>query len=115
MTISTRSIGALAAASIGGADETAANAALASIDAKIDVITTHRADYGAAQSRFESAIANLQIGVENQAAARSRIMDADYAKETARLTRTQILEQAGIAMVAQANQAPQAVLSLLPG
>ena len=65
------------------------------------------------QSRFESAINNLQIGVENQAAARGRIVDADFAVETAALTRSQILQQAGNAMVAQANFAPQSVLQLL--
>ena len=91
----------------------ASDTALASIDSAIDSITTQRARYGAVQSRFESAINNLQIGMENQAAARGRIMDADFAKETAALTKAQILQQAGIAMTAQANQAPQTVLSLL--
>lgn len=114
MSIATQSVSNLNA-SVGGADATAADLALASIDAKIDEITTQRATYGAAQSRFESAINNLQIGSENQAAARSRIMDADYAKETAAMTRAQVLQQAGIAMVSQANQAPQQVLSLLQG
>ena len=65
------------------------------------------------QSRFEAIISNLQQGVENQSAARSRIMDADFAQETANLSRAQILQQAGTAMVAQANQLPQQVLSLL--
>ena len=65
------------------------------------------------QSRFESAINNLQVGMENQAAARGRIMDADFAEETANLTRAQILQQAGNAMVSQANSAPQSVLQLL--
>ena len=76
-------------------------------------ITSMRANYGAMQSRFESAINNLQIGVENQAAARGRIMDADFAAETANLTRTQILQQAGAAMLSQANAMPQNVLALL--
>ena len=67
------------------------------------------------QSRFESAVANIQIGVENLSASRGRIMDADFAKETANLSRAQILQQAGTAMVAQANQVPQGVLSLLKG
>ena len=67
------------------------------------------------QSRFEAIISNLQVGVENQAAARSRIMDADFAAETANLSRAQILQQAGTAMVAQANQLPQQVLRLLQG
>jgi flagellin len=65
------------------------------------------------QSRFESVIQNLQIASENQSASRSRIMDADYAAETAALTRAQILQQAGTAMLAQANQSPNSVLTLL--
>jgi len=90
-----------------------ANLAIDGIDAAIDTITTDRAMYGASQSRFESAIASLQIAVENQEAARGRIVDADFAVETSNMTRAQILQQAGIAMVSQANQAPQQVLSLL--
>ena len=90
-----------------------ATAAITALDAAIDAVTTERAKYGAMQSRFESAINNLQIGVENQSAARGRIVDADFAVETARLTRSQILQQAGNAMVAQANSAPQSVLQLL--
>ncbi len=94
---------------------TSANAstALAAIDAKLDTITTQRATYGAAMSRFGFAISNLQISGENQSAARGRIMDADFAAETANLSRAQILQQAGTAMVAQANALPQSVLSLL--
>ncbi len=65
------------------------------------------------QNRFESVISNLQVASENQAASRGRIMDADFAKETASLSRGQILQQAGTAMIAQANQLPQGVLSLL--
>jgi len=65
------------------------------------------------QNRFQSVINNLQVATENQSAARSRIMDADFAMETANMTRFQILQQAGTAMVAQANAAPQSVLSLL--
>ncbi len=76
-------------------------------------ITTNRATYGAAMSRFEFAISNLRISGENQSAARGRIMDADFAAETAELSRAQILQQAGTAMVAQANQLPQQVLQLL--
>ena len=83
------------------------------IDAAIDTINGQRATLGASQSRFESVISNLQISVENQSAARSRIMDADFAAETANLSRAQILQQAGNAMIAQANQMPQQVLSLL--
>ncbi len=85
------------------------------IDAAIDLINAERATLGAAQSRFEAVISTLQISVENQSAARSRIMDADFAAETANLSRAQILQQAGNAMVAQANQMPQQVLQLLQG
>jgi flagellin len=87
--------------------------AISAIDTAIDVVTTERATYGAAQNRFESAIAVLQVSSENNAAARSRIMDADYAAETAALSRAQILQQAGTAMLAQANQLPNSVMSLL--
>jgi len=90
-----------------------ASTALTAIDAKLDVITTNRATYGAAMSRFGFAISNLSITGENQSAARGRIMDADFAAETANLSRAQILQQAGTAMVAQANQLPQTVLGLL--
>jgi len=83
------------------------------IDAALTTVNNERATLGASQSRFESVIANLQVSVENQSAARSRIMDADFAAETANLSRAQILQQAGNAMVAQANQLPQQVLRLL--
>jgi flagellin len=96
-------------------DQTNASAAVVAIDAALDTITTSRATYGAAMSRFEFAISNLQITGENQSAARGRIMDADFAAETANLSRAQILQQAGTAMVAQANQLPQNVLALLRG
>ena len=85
----------------------------AEIDAKLDVINTDRATYGAAMSRFSFAISNLAIAGENQSAARGRIMDADFAAETANLSRAQILQQAGSAMVAQANQLPNQVMALL--
>ena len=106
-----------AVTTVAGDVTTAANAstALAAIDAKLDVITTNRATYGAAISRFGFAISNLAITGENQTAARGRIMDADFAAETANLSRSQILQQAGTAMVAQANQMPQSVLALLKG
>lgn len=84
-----------------------------SIDALLTEVNGERATWGAAQNRFEAIIANLQIASENQAAARSRIMDADYAAETAALTRSQVLQQAGTAMLAQANQLPNNVLQLL--
>jgi flagellin len=90
-----------------------ASTALAAIDTRLDTITTNRATYGAALSRFGFAISNLAITGENQSAARGRIMDADFAAETANLSRAQILQQAGTAMVAQANQLPQSVLALL--
>jgi flagellin len=97
------------------ADATMLASVIDGIDAALDTINSERATLGAAQSRFESVIANLQVSVENQAAARSRIMDADFAAETASLSRAQILQQAGNAMVAQANQLPQQVLQLLQG
>jgi flagellin len=85
------------------------------IDEAINKVSSERSVLGASQSRFESAISYLQISTENQAAARSRIMDADFAIETSNLSRSQILSQAGSAMLAQANQLPQSVLSLLRG
>src|SRR5690606_33948247 len=83
------------------------------LDDALQVVNEARADLGAIQNRFSSAIANLQVSAENVAASRSRIQDADYAKETAELTRSQILTQAGTAMLAQAKSVPQNVLSLL--
>jgi len=98
-----------------GADATgdAARAALAKLDADIDTITSERAKLGAVQNRLESTVRNVANVIENQSAARSRIRDADFAAETANLTRTQILQQAGTAMLAQANQIPASVLQLL--
>ncbi len=90
-----------------------ANLALSIVDAAISQVSNQRAKFGALQSRFESTISNLETSVENLSAARSRIRDADFAVETAELTRTQILQQAGTAMLAQANSIPQNVLSLL--
>ena len=90
-----------------------ASTALAAIDAQLNVITSSRANYGATINRFGFAIASLSIAGENQASAKGRIMDADFAMETANLSRAQILQQAGNAMVAQANQLPQQVLALL--
>jgi flagellin len=90
-----------------------ATAELTKIDADLTTINGIRATWGASQNRFESVISNLRVASENTAAARGRIMDADYAMETANLSRTQILQQAGTAMVAQANQMPQGVLALL--
>ena len=90
-----------------------ANAALSSIDAALQTINGSRATLGAAQNRFSSTIENLQSAGENLSASRSRIQDADFAMETANLSRAQVLQQAGTAMVAQANQLPQQVLQLL--
>ncbi|HKX93713.1 MAG TPA: flagellin [Methylibium sp.] len=83
------------------------------IDSALDQVNSARGTLGAVQSRFENAVANIQIQAENTAASRGRIMDADFATETSNLSRAQILQQAGTAMVAQANQLPQQVLSLL--
>jgi flagellin len=90
-----------------------ANNALDAMDAAIDQITSMRADLGAIQNRFENVIEVAGVQGENLSAARSRIQDADFAAETANLTRAQILQQAGLASLAQANSSPQAVLSLL--
>ncbi|MHC5147858.1 flagellin [Stenotrophomonas rhizophila] len=90
-----------------------AQQALEIVDKALGSINNTRADLGAIQNRFTSVVANLQTSTENLSASRSRIKDTDFAKETAELTRTQILQQAGTAMLAQANQVPQNVLSLL--
>ena len=92
-----------------------ANAALSSVDAALGSINSSRATLGAIQNRFSSTIENLQTSGENMSAARSRIQDADFAMETANLSRAQVLQQAGTAMIAQANQLPQQVLQLLKG
>lgn len=94
--------------------EYADNAILA-MDAALKAVNGARATLGAVQSRFETTVENLSVNSENLSASRSRIMDADFATETANLSRTQILQQAGTAMVAQANQLPQQVLKLLQG
>jgi len=90
-----------------------ASDALKTVDSALSFINGERAKLGALQSRFETTIANLQVTSENLSASRSRILDADFAAETANLSRAQILQQAGMAMVAQANQLPQGVLALL--
>jgi flagellin len=90
-----------------------ANDAIVSIDAALDTINSSRGDLGAIQSRFESVVSSLSTTAENLSAARSRIQDADFASETAALTKAQILQQAGISILAQANSQPQLVLSLL--
>lgn len=94
-------------------DATAIRTVMDNIDTALDTVNSQRAIMGASQSRFDSVISSLQVNVENQSAARSRIMDTDFAAETANLSRANILQQAGNAMVAQANQLPQQVLSLL--
>ena len=91
-----------------GADDT-----ILAMDAALKAVNSARADLGAIQNRFEAVVSNLAVNSENLSASRSRIMDADFAAETANLSRTQILQQAGTAMVAQANQLPQNVLKLL--
>ena len=83
------------------------------VDAALTAVSSLRSTFGAIQNRFESTIANLSAVSENLEASRSRILDADFAAETAALTRAQILQQAGIAILAQANAAPQSVLALL--
>lgn len=98
---------------ISGADGTAAADAIETIDDALKIVNSTRADLGAIQNRFSSAIANLQTSAENLSAFRSRIQDADFAAETAALTRAQILQQAGVAMLSQANALPNNVLSLL--
>jgi flagellin len=90
-----------------------ASDALSTIDFALQQVNGLRAELGAVQSRFENTITNLSTTAENLSAARSRIQDADFAAETAALTRAQILQQAGISALAQANAAPQSVLSLL--
>ena len=113
---------AFSAVASGGASATlitgtaSANTAnIAALDAAISAVNDRRASLGALQSRFENTISYLRTASENQSAARGRIMDADFAAETANLSRTQILQQAGTAMIAQANQQPQSVLKLLQG
>ncbi len=103
--------GATSALATAAASGNSAN--IGAIDKAITAINERRASLGAVQSRFENTVSFLQNAVENQSAARGRIMDADFATETANLSRAQILQQAGTAMIAQANQLPQGVLALL--
>ena len=88
-------------------------AALEKLDGMLATVNAKRAEFGATQNRFEAVIQTLQVSAENQTAARSRIMDADFASETAALTRAQVLQQAGTSMLSQANSLPNNVLSLL--
>lgn len=101
----------LASASVGDVDS--ANDAIQRVDAALTSVSNLRSDFGAVQNRFESTITNLQTISENLSASRGRILDADFAAETANLTKAQILQQAGTAILAQANSLPQSVLSLL--
>ena len=89
------------------------NSAIQRVDAALKSVSDLRSDFGAVQNRFESTITNLQTISENLSASRGRILDADFAAETANLTKAQILQQAGTAILAQANSLPQAALSLL--
>ena len=91
----------------------AATTAINNIDAALTAINSERSKMGAVQNRFDSVVSNLRISVESQSAARGRIMDADFAIETANLSRAQVLQQAGSAMLSQANQSPNGVLALL--
>jgi len=100
-------------ASLSVATAAGATAALGAIDAALDTVNSGRGTLGAFQNRFESVVTNLQTAVENVSASRSRVLDADFAQETAALTKNQILQQSGIAMLAQANALPQNVLALL--
>ncbi len=107
---------ALSGTAISNVDVTSvtnANSTLASVDAALQQVDSTRASLGAYQNRFQSAINSIQTTSENLTASRSRIQDADFAAETANLTKAQILQQAGTAMVAQANSSPQGVLALL--
>lgn len=100
-------------ASTGSAGTAQISAAITNVTNALDAISNLRGDFGALQNRLESAVRNMQNVVENQSSARSRVRDADFAAETANLTRNQILKQAGTAMLSQANSQPQSVLSLL--
>jgi len=106
-------VGTIPTTVLAGSDGSFATASITALDAAITSVNEQRATFGAVQNRFDNVVANLMVNVENQTAARSRIMDADYASETSSLSRASILQQAGNAMVAQANQLPQQVLALL--
>lgn len=116
-TTDTLSVAGVAAGSLAATNSvsaaSSAQSAITAIDAALDAVNVTRATLGATQNRFESVVSSLQVAVENQSASKSRIMDADYASETANMTRNQILQQAGTAMLAQANSLPNSVLKLL--
>ena len=113
--VATATIGSMGTAlnAINISDVAGANKAMRAVDAALTTISSARADLGAIQNRFESVVSNLAVNAENLTASRSRIVDTDFASETASLSAAQVLQQAGTAMVAQANQRPQNVLSLL--
>jgi flagellin len=111
--ISNVSTGAVASLGTATLEGSTALTRISDIDNALTIVNTERAKLGAVQNRFEAVISTLRVASENTAAARGRIVDADFAQETANLSRAQILQQAGTAMVAQANQIPQQVLQLL--
>ena len=113
--LATAVTGNVDAATIDLTDRDKSTAAVTAIDGALEAINEMRADLGAVQNRLGFAVSNLQSASENQSAAKSRIMDTDFAAETAKLTRGQILQQAGTAMLAQANSAPNGVMALLRG
>jgi len=115
VTIATMSAAALSVSSsdISVTTWASANAAITTISSAIAAVSTERSKLGAVQNRLEHTIANLQVAAENLTASESRIRDVDLAAEMVNFTKTQILQQAGTAILAQANQAPQSVLSLL--
>jgi flagellin len=112
---SNASYAGLSASDITITSETTAASAIAKIDGALKALNTERSSLGTAQNRMGYAISNLATSIENQSSAKSRIMDTDYAAETSKLSRSQILQQAGTAMLAQANSAPNSVMSLLRG
>jgi len=112
-TISSMTDASLGLTSMSIGSQTAASAAIATVDSALSVVNTARATLGSTQNRLETTVGDLKNSVENLSAARSRIQDADFAAETAELAKNQILQQAGMAMLSQANQLPQQVLKLL--
>ncbi len=111
LSVSAVTAGSVAASTVSSAS--AATSAISAIDTALDAINTSRATLGATQNRFESVVSSLNVAIENTTSSKSRIMDADFAAETANMTRGQILQQAGTAMLAQANSLPNSVLKLL--
>ena len=112
-TVSAGGVATVAATSVEVSTAALASAAIATIDNALSAVNATRASLGAYQNRFESVVASVQTTSENLSASRSRVVDADFAQETANLTKAQILQQSGIAMLSQANSVPQNVLALL--